>query len=67
MKLSPGVYFTSILREQIPNAQKNSKAFRLFALLGSAHVKGLCKMLVKLITTREKNLTVVVIVIMMEH
>jgi len=67
MKLSPGVNFTSILGEQIPNAQKTVKPSVFFALLESAHVKALRKMLVKLITTREKNLTVVVIVIMMEH
>jgi len=47
--------------------KKTVKPSVFFALLESAHVKALRKMLVKLITTREKNLTVVVIVIMMEH
>jgi len=53
MKLTPGVDFTNILQTAFPPSQdrksaKNTvKASVLFALLGSARVQDVCKMLVK--------------------
>jgi hypothetical protein len=47
------IFYEQLLLPQIPKAQKNSQAF--FALLGSASIKALSKMLVKL-TPGEKKL-----------
>ncbi len=48
MKLAPGADFTNILHMQIQKAQKIQSSYSLFSLLGSADIKALCKMLVKL-------------------
>jgi hypothetical protein len=53
MKLTPGINFTYILRaaftfEDPKFAKIQSSHQYLFALLGSPHVKAVCKMLMKL-------------------
>jgi len=51
----PGVNFTNIIRAAFPradpkSAKNNVKLSVFFVLLGSAHIKAACKMLMKLTT-----------------
>jgi len=53
MKLTPGVNFINILRKALAckdpkSAKKTDGLTVFFALLGSAHIKAFCKMLMKL-------------------